>query len=122
MSTEAKRGRYYGAWCAYLKAIMEERLMKPAQFADFLKERRNSMTQYTSGQVRPPLGKLEPWSKRLSLTEPERLRFIRLAHLEWAPKPVRDELESLRRRAERVEGLLRALLVRHGEDPGEHGL
>ncbi len=122
MSTEAKRGRYYGAWCSYLRALMEENMLRPAQFAETLREKRNNLTQYMSGQVRPPVKKLEPWARALNLTESERAKFIRLGLLEWAPKEVREEMETLRRRAMNAEATIRLLALKCGEDPSRYGL
>lgn len=119
MATDNTHGKWYGTWSAYLAALLEERKLNPSDFAVLVGDRQNNVWQYLKGVIRPPLAKLELWSRRLKLDEAERTRFIRLGRLGHAPKEVREEIDRLRNAlaASRAEhDALRQLLTEHGID------
>jgi len=122
MSKKASKGKFYGAWSAFLNTLMEKRRLKPKQFATLLKEKHNNISQYLSGIIRPPITKLSAWSERLDLTSAEKDEFIRLAELEYTPKNIRDELDRLASDLTKVKGVARNALRRLGVNPSEHGL
>lgn len=90
------KGKWYSAWCPYFVSLFEERRLKPSQFADLVDETRNNISQYQHGLIKPPLEKLNFWADRLKLTEEERSKFFRLAHLAHTPDDVSEEMEKLR--------------------------
>lgn len=119
MATDSTHGKWYGAWSAYLAALLEERKLNPSDFAVLVGDRQNNVWQYLRGVIRPPLAKLELWARRLKLDEAEKAKFIRLGRLGHAPKEVRDEIERLRGalgNARAELDALRQLLAQHGID------
>ena len=96
MTTDGQRGKWYGPWCSFLAALLDERKLNPSDFAALVGDRQNNVWQYLNGVIRPPLKKLDHWSRRLKLDDSERSKFIRLARLAHAPQELRDEIDALR--------------------------
>lgn len=109
MSTDAKRGKWYGAWCAYFTALLEERGLNPSSFAVLVDDLQNNIWNYEHGVSRPKLEKLDRWSRKLKLDEAEHAKFIRLARWAHLRPELRQEMEEMRRRIEELERRLRAL-------------
>lgn len=119
MTHGSERGKWYGAWCAYLTALLEERRLNPTDFATLVGDQQNNVWRYQRGFVKAPLKKLETWATRLRLDEAERSKFIRLGRLSHASKEIRDEIELLRQdnAALRAQlGATRDLLEQQGVD------
>lgn len=117
MSKPSTQGKWYGPWCSYFVALLEERRLNPTDFALLIGDRQNNVWQYMRGIIRPPLKKLEMWARRLKLDDKERTKFIRLARMAHAPADLRIEMEELRSTnlANRAElAALHKLLAEHG--------
>lgn len=119
MSTDADRGKWYSAWCAYFQSLLDEREMNPSAFAALVGTRQSNIWRYLNGKVRPPLRSLAPWSQRLHLNDHEKAKFIRLGKLSYASPEVREELSQLRKEVALVReanAALKRLLEEQGVD------
>lgn len=122
MSTNVRRGKWYSPWCSYLAAMLEERRLNPSDFALLVDDTQTNIWQYLRGIIRPPLAKVEAWSRKLRLDDDERIKFIRLAKLGHAHPDIIAELDELRRSRDKLVDGFRSFLLSQGHDPRKHGL